>query len=237
MVENTEDTALRRALRSTLLFAIALSLMLIALPVSLYPPLLDLPGGWVSGAEAVVLLVVHASFLIWATRSANGLGWAVLSRAALFGLISATVEAVHISMETFVHLNARAATISTGAFMLSLFLVWAIAGYSAARSRISLGWRAGLGSATFAMLLVSAFGLLLLNLCPHRLELNNIGSPDLIRSGWTDLRAFTIADIFEAVVKVLTIGPILGAVFGGIGGLLAWAQSHLLHSRNAASDP
>jgi hypothetical protein len=51
--------------------------------------------------------------------------------------------------------------------------------------------------------------------------LKNIGSPDLIRSGWTDLRAFTIADLFEAVVKVLLVGPIMGAVFGGLGGPIA----------------
>lgn len=54
-----------------------------------------------------------------------------------------------------------------------------------------------------------------------RLELRNVGSPDLIRSGWTDLRAFTIADSFEAVVKVLVVGPVVGAIFGGIGGLIA----------------
>ena len=43
----------------------------------------------------------------------------------------------------------------------------------------------------------------------------------LIRSGWTDLRAFTIADLFGAVVKVLIVGPILGAILGGLGGILA----------------
>jgi hypothetical protein len=53
------------------------------------------------------------------------------------------------------------------------------------------------------------------------LELRNVGSPDLMRSGWTVLRAFTIADSFHAVVKVLVIGPVVGAIFGGIGGLIA----------------
>jgi uncharacterized membrane protein len=38
---------------------------------------------------------------------------------------------------------------------------------------------------------------------------------------WSDLRAFTIADSFEAVVKVLIIGPVVGAILGGIGGLIA----------------
>ena len=53
-----------------------------------------------------------------------------------------------------------------------------------------------------------------------RLEERNIGSPDFLRSGWTDLHSFTIADVFEAGFKILLIGPIAGAVLGGLGASL-----------------
>ena len=54
-----------------------------------------------------------------------------------------------------------------------------------------------------------------------RLEQRNTLSPDFLRSGWTDLHAFTIVNVFEAGVKVLIIGPIVGALVGGLGGILA----------------
>jgi hypothetical protein len=223
MVNTPVDSALPHTLRVTLLLVISLSLVLIVVGVSRYPPRLAQRGGWVSGTEAAVLLIVHAAIVVWATRKGNLRGDTVLVKATAFGLISGGLEVVHISVENFAHLSARAGTISTGVFMFSLVLLWGIAGYAAARiaGKAGLGWLAGLWSATVAVLLTSAFGLILLNLSPHQLELNNIGSPDLIRSGWTDLRAFTIADLFEAVVKVLTMGPVLGAAFGGIGGVLA----------------
>jgi hypothetical protein len=54
-----------------------------------------------------------------------------------------------------------------------------------------------------------------------RLKQRNIGSPDFLRSGWTDLHTFTIADVFEAGFKILLLGPILGAVLGGLGAITA----------------
>lgn len=61
-----------------------------------------------------------------------------------------------------------------------------------------------------------------------RLEHKNIGSPDLIRSGWTDLRAFTIADLFEAGFKVLLLGQYLEPSSE------AWAVSSRVFSPDAA---
>jgi hypothetical protein len=54
-----------------------------------------------------------------------------------------------------------------------------------------------------------------------RLEQRNVGSPDLLQSGWTDLHTFTIADVFEAGFKILLIGPVVGAVLGGLGCIIA----------------
>ena len=54
-----------------------------------------------------------------------------------------------------------------------------------------------------------------------RLERRNVGSPDLLRSGWDDLHLFTISDVFDAGFKILLIGPIAGAILGALGALIA----------------
>jgi len=212
-----------RAIRLTLLLAVALNLVVIGIQVFLYRPLLKMPGGPVIIVEAAVLLIALALLVVWATRDGGRAPQTVLRVGTLFGLFSGGVEVAHITAENFAGLNARAESISTGGFMLGLFLLWLIAGYRAARDAKNAGSAllAGSWSAIVCMLITATFGLMLLNTSLHHLEQRNIGSPDLIRSGWTDLRAFTIADIFESVVKVLLIGPVLGAIFGGIGGVIS----------------
>ena len=212
-----------RTLRVSLLLVIALNMVMISIRISLYRPLLRMPGGTTLVVEPIILLIVYALLAAWATSSGGPVRQTILLNGTALGLISGALEIVHIAVENFAGLGGSAESISTGFFMLGLFLLWGTAGYLAARSAATVGpgVLAGSWSAIVAMLLTAAFGLLLLNTFLTRLELKNIGSPDLIRSGWTDLRAFTIADHFEAVVKVLLVGPILGAVFGGLGGLIA----------------
>jgi len=215
-----------RVLRLSLLLGIALNLMIISTQVSAYRPLLRMPGGLMFVVEPVVLLIVYALLVVWATRGGGQARQTVLRIGTPLGLISGGLEVVHITVENFASFSGRATSISTGAFMLGLFLLWLIAGYRVTRStaNVGSGLLAGSWSAIVGMLITATFGLMLLNTSLPRLELKNIGSPDLIRSGWTDLRAFAIADIFEAVVKVLLLGPVLGAIFGGIGGGISRIQ-------------
>jgi len=63
------------------------------------------------------------------------------------------------------------------------------------------------------------FGQLLTSL--DRLQRRDVGSPDFLRSGWTDLRAFAIADIFEAGSWHLVIGPAVALLLGGIAAAAA----------------
>jgi hypothetical protein len=217
------DFSAMRLLRLALLLVIGLNLLMIGIRISLYHPLLGLPGGPRFVIEPIVLLIGHALLVVWATNGGGPVRQTILLNGTVVGLISGGLEITHVSVENFAGWSAREESISTGLFMLGLFLLWGLAGYLTARSTGAVGpaLLAGSWSAIVAMLLTAAIGLVLLNTSLRRLELKNIGSPDLIRSGWTDLRAFTIADLFEAVVKVLLVGPILGAIFGGLGGLMA----------------
>ena len=212
-----------QSFRFMLLLVIALCLGMIVINTFRYRPLLEMPGGLASVLEPITLLCLLAVLVLWATSRGGRLPQMVVSAATLFGLVSGGLEAVHIAVENFAGFSGRTETISTGMFMLTMFLLWGAAGFHVSRntSAASSGVLAGSLSALVGMLVTATFGLVLLTAFMSRLELRNVGSPDLIRSGWTDLRAFTIADSLEAVVKVLVIGPLVGAIFGGIGGLIA----------------
>ena len=212
-----------RTFRFILLLAIALCLGMIFINTFRYRPLLGMPGGLASVMEPTTLLCLLAVLIWWATGRGGHLRQVVISKGALFGLISGGIEALHIVVENFAGFSGRTETISTGIFMLTMFLLWGAAGFHVTRGTAApgSGMLAGSWSALVGMLITATFGLALLSTFMSRLELRNVGSPDLMRSGWTDLRAFTIADSFEAVVKVLIIGPVIGAIFGGIGGLIA----------------
>jgi hypothetical protein len=41
------------------------------------------------------------------------------------------------------------------------------------------------------------------------------------RSGWTDVRAFTVVNTLDSAVSHLVIGPIAGAIFGAIAAAFA----------------
>ena len=131
------------------------------------------------------------------------------------------LEVVHIVLENYGRLGVRAESVTTGGFLAGLLLLWGIAGYRATRktSAFAAGPLAGSWSGLVGMLMAMTFGFSQLFWDLPRLEQRNVGSPDFLRSGWTDLHTFTIADIFESGFKVLLIGPVAGAILGGLGAL------------------
>lgn len=214
---------LRLSARRFLLASIALSLAMVAVGTILHPQVLRMPGGAAAVLQPTVLLLLCVPLVTWATGDGSPKRVAALRIGTAIGLCCGVLEIVHIGVEGFANLGARAQTISTGGFTLGLLLLWGTAGFLAVRHRpgSAPGWLAGGWSAVVGMLMAVTYGFSQLYWALSRLERQNVGSPDLIRSGWADLRAFTIADLFEAGFKILVIGPILGAVFGGLGGLVA----------------
>jgi hypothetical protein len=207
--------------RRFLLLSIGLSLAMIAAQIVLYPQVLGMPGGAAAVLQPVVLLLLCLPLVAWATADGSPARRAALHTGTAVGLACGVLEIVHIAVEGFANLSARAETISTGFFTLGVLLLWGSAGFLAVRHPRAPGpgWLAGGWSGVVGMLMVVTYGFSQLYWALPRLEHKNVGSPDLIRSGWTDLRAFTIADLFEAGFKVLFIGPLLGAALGSLGGL------------------
>jgi hypothetical protein len=219
----TRDPSSMRALRFALLLGIALNLGMIGVRVSLYPSFFRMPGSLTSISEPAILLILYGPLVIWATSKGGSAGQEVLLKGALLGLASGALEIAHISLENFGRLSPRAETISTGAFMLGLLALWGAAGYLAVRSAsdVGVGILTGSWSAMVGLLLTVTFGFSQLYWALPRLERRDVGSPDFLRSGWADLHAFAIADVFEAGFKVLFVAPIAGAIFGGLGGVIA----------------
>lgn len=211
------------ALRITLLLVIALNLVMVGIRVFLDPQILGMPGGLQSALEPAALLTLDALIVIWATNGDSPVSRAVVREGTIVGLISGTLEVVHITLENFGHFNARVESVSTGGILLGLLLLWGIAGYRVTRStaEFGAGLLAGSWSAMVGMLMAMTYGFSQLFWGLPRLEQRNVGSPDFLRSGWTDLHTFTIADVFEAGFKVLLIGPVAGAVLGGLGAIIA----------------
>jgi hypothetical protein len=213
------------ALRTTLLPVIALNLVMVGIRVLLDPQLLGMPGGLQAALETAALLTVYALIVTWATRVDGPVAQVVVREGTVVGLVSGTLEVVHITLENYAHFNARVESVSTGGFLLSLLLLWSIAGYRVTRNTADLGagLLAGSWSAMVGMLMAMTYGCSQLFWGLARLEQRNVGSPDFLRSGWTDLHTFTIADIFEAGFKILLIGPVAGAILGGLGAIIARA--------------
>jgi hypothetical protein len=97
-----------------------------------------------------------------------------------------------------------------------MFVPWVVAGYRV-RDECAL---AGAWSALVCMVVTVTFGWSELLWALPRVTLRNVGSPELLRSGWTDLHAFAVVDLMQAGFWHVLLGPVIGALLGGIGGVM-----------------
>lgn len=96
-------------------------------------------AGWPRRCDGpITLLSCFAVLIWWATGPRGSLRQVVISKGALFGLISGGIEAIHIVVENFARFSGRTETISTGIFMLTMFLLWGAAGFHVTRSQLPL---------------------------------------------------------------------------------------------------
>jgi hypothetical protein len=220
---------LARALRLWLLVLIGCDLGLLAVRVARYPAFSSMPGALSYLLEPVAALAVYAAVVfalpIFAARVA---GAPVAVRVgAVAGLIGGIIEVASTALESLWTLPQQVVAVTTGAAMLGLFLLFGLAGFIGGRRIRSfwLGLVTAVWSAMCAILIVVTFGFLLVNTSLPQLARGEIGDPDYLRSGWTDIRAFAIANTFDAgfthLVEAPVIAAVLGAAGSGIGRLAA----------------
>lgn len=217
----TKNHISHRLLRVNLLMLLAISIIMTIIATFMYPPLLTMPHFYSYILKLGLMLFLHTGIVILGTRHYFDLS--ALKTATFFGIIVSLVEIVHILIEDFGHMDGHTESVSTGIFMVGEFLLFGVAGFFVTLRKGSIipGMLAGSWSSVVCMLIVMTFGLSQLFWSFGAMEKHNIGNPDFIRTGWTDLHAFTIADIFEACFKILFVGPIVGLIFGLLGAGMA----------------
>lgn len=226
-------------MRSALLAVLGVDVAVIAAGVIGYPSFLDQRGSVAYLAEPVVLLAVYAVVVLAATRSASVDRWRMLRAAALVGLGLGTLETVNISVETFTGLSGAASLATTAPLILGPFLVWSVVAGWAARATGSLrmGLLAGVWTAMVTMMLGVTYGFVLALAMPGRLARNLVNDPDYLRSGWTDVKAFVLANTFDNGFTHLLGGLIVGTVVGLIGSLIGARLARMrLPTRRHRSD-
>jgi hypothetical protein len=215
-------------MRSALLAVLGADGALVVAGVIGYPAFLGQRGSVAYLAEPVVLLAVYAVVVFAATRSASVDRRRVLRTAALVGLALGVLETVNISVETFTGLSGAANLATTAPLILGPFLVWSVVAGWAARAcgSLGLGLLAAVWCAMVTMVIGVTYGFVLALATPGRLAHDLVNDPDYRRSGWTDVKAFVLANTFDNGFTHLLGGLIVASVVGLIGSLIGTRLAH-----------
>ncbi len=202
------------------LFIIAVDLAAAGVAVVNYPALWTQPGALRFVLGPVGLLLVYAVLFTAAAR-ARGQDWVAIRKAGwVFGLVTALIEVLDIGLEN--EAPARHGAAVSVAFMLAAFLLWGIAGARTAHSTGLL--RCGVYAAIFAsaicMLFAVGAGFVLEFWVVPPEPGYVVTSAEFHRSGWSDPRAFGLANTLDSGFTHLAIAPCVAALFGGTGALL-----------------
>ena len=220
-MKNHSFSAHHSVLALGLFAAIGVGLAMAILAVAQYPAFFLHPGARVYLFEPIGALVVYAVAIVLVAR-AHGQCWdAVLKTAIPFGLLTGIFEVLNIGIENGIPFRAAGPGVAIG-FMIVVFTLWGAAGFRAARSLGSVGpgLLAAVSSGCICMLIAVAAGFVVqFFVAPPDPAVISIWA-EYKRSGWTDARAFGIANTLESAFTHLVVAPLVATVVGGLGTLL-----------------
>ena len=208
-----------RVIQTSLLVLLVASLLMVGiLCLGDHSPL-SMTGGTRFVVEAAIPLGIYSLAVLTAPRLVPSRR--VYRAGFVFGLISGALQIIHMSLEVSgQHVGERAGV--TLMFMMGSFALWCVV---AVRIRLSGGSKsdaiaAAVLSAITTMVVAVTFGIFLaVTGYPDPRYVSTW--PEFIQSGWSDVRAFAIADTFEAAASHLIVAPIIGVLVGGLGLLIA----------------
>lgn len=184
--------------RAGLLALGGMSVGMAVVEVARYPAYFAQRGARIFLFEAICALLVYAVAVVPVSR-ARGPYWdAILETAVVFGVPTGVLEVLNIAIENGLPFLERGPAVPIG-FMAFVFTLWGIAGFRTARSigSVGAGVLASVSSACICMLIAIAAG--------FAVEFF-LATPDATaiatwneykRSGWTDPRAFGIANTLD----------------------------------------
>ena len=209
-----------------LLALIALDLGLIAFRALLYQPFFSQPGALIFLLEPTLLLFVYAGIVLAIAVTSFVPGrLQALRVGTIIGLTTGVMWVVNLGLETFTNLSGLTSILCTAPFLLGAFVLWSIGAGQ-------IGWTSGapvqgvlaaVWSAMICVLITIAFGLLLTFTSIPRLEQQLAADPDYLRSGWSNIHAFAIANSFDSAFSHLLGALIIASVAGTVGGIAGTA--------------
>jgi hypothetical protein len=210
-------------LRGALLTLIGLNIALMALNITLYPAFFAQPGALFYLLEPLASLIVYAVIAFLMTRRISPQADVASRAGLLFGLLTGCLWLVNLTLETFTNISGAASILATAPFLLGGFLFWGVAGVAAAwrTSSIGSGLLTAIWSAMICALLTIAYGWTLPLVAQARLQQQLVNDPDFLRSHWTDLQAFVLANSFDSGFSHLLGALIIGGALGAIGAVAA----------------
>jgi hypothetical protein len=209
--------------RGALPTLIGLNIALIALNIALYPTYFGQPGALFYLLEPLASLIVYAVIAFLTTRRISPQAVVAARVGLLFGLLTGCLWLVNLTLETFTNISGGAGILATAPFLLGGFLLWGVAGVVAAwrTSSTGSGLLAAVWSAMICALLTVAYGWTLPLVAQARLQQQLVNDPDFLRSRWTDLQAFVLANSFDSGFSHLLGALIISAALGAIGATAA----------------
>jgi hypothetical protein len=212
---------LARSLRRWLLVLIGCDLGLVALRAATYPAFFSMPGALSYLIAPVGVLVIYAVVVVTLPFLAVRFPGAptAVRVGTVAGLVGGALDIASNTLESLLTLPQPIVALATLVAMLGLFLAFGVAGFLGSRGAGSflLGVGAAVWSAVVAIVIAVTFGFLLVNTALPKLAHDELGDPDYVRSGWTDVRAFAIANTFDAGVTHLVEAPIIATALGAVG--------------------
>jgi len=203
---------------TVILILCGLDLSLAALGIARYPALFIQRGAWIVVAELVGVLLVYGTAAAVLLRL-RGPAWQTISKyGCVFGCITGGLEVLSLGLETWLPAWAHRGIFSAGV-MVMLFVFWGIAGGWAARATgsISNGLWTAVISAALCMLVAVAAGFVV-EFFLAKLDVSAIQTwQEFKRSGWTDAKAFGLANTLDSGFTHLLIAPVVASLFG-LGG-------------------
>jgi hypothetical protein len=204
---------------------IVANLAMIAVAVAQYPPFFYQPGARIFVLESTSILIAYAVAAVWVGRR-QGASWdAILRVATLFGILGGIAEVLNIALENCIPaIHTPALPIP---FMLGIFTSWGVAGFRVARSLNSVraGVLTAVSSAAICMLLAVAAGFVIEFFAAKPGPAYISTWAEFKRSGWTDARAFGLANTLDSAFTHLLVAPGVALVFGAVASFLAQLSS------------
>lgn len=227
----------RRSLAIALLTLIAASIGMAVIAVLRYPSFFLQPVARLFFFEPTCALLIYVVGIFLVSRTHSPQWDAIQNAGMLFGALTGILEVVNIGMEIGIPFFMTGPHVALG-FMLVTFTLWGVAAYRTTRfvGSAGAGLLAAVSSACICMLIAVTVGFAGQFFLAPPEPAQILTWAEYRRSGWTDPRAFGLANTFESGFTHLVVAPIVATLFGGLGTFIARLKNSNLTSDGGEAD-